>query len=59
MNYCDYFTLRNIIFLQKEEPFRKIELLNKVLCNLLVKIIIVVPIHHMFCVNNCGMNMNF
>jgi hypothetical protein len=35
------------------------ELLNEIFCNLLLKIHIVVPIDHMFCVNHCWINIDF
>jgi hypothetical protein len=33
--------------------------LNKIFCNLLLKIQIVAPIYHMFWVNHCWININF
>jgi hypothetical protein len=35
------------------------EFLNEIFCNLLLKIHIVTPIDHMFCVNHCWIDMNF
>jgi hypothetical protein len=39
--------------------FHMKEFLNEIFCNLLLKIHVVVPIDHMFCVNHCWINMNF
>jgi hypothetical protein len=55
----DYFTKGLWISFSPFSPLHMKEFFNEIFCNLLLKIHIVAPIDHMFCVNHCWRNMNF
>jgi len=57
-NQWDYFTKGPWVFFTFFPFFHMKEFLNEIFCNLLLKIHIVTPIDHMFCVNHCWINMN-
>ncbi len=56
-SHRDYFTKGLWILLSFFSFFYKKELLNEIFCNLLLKIHIVAPIDHIFCVNHCWINI--
>jgi hypothetical protein len=56
---CNYFTKGLCLLFSFFSFFLIKDFLNEFFCNLLLKIHIVVPIYHMFCVNHCWININF
>ncbi len=53
----DYFTKGLWVLFNPFSFFHMKEFLDEIFCNLLLKIHIVAPIFHMFCVNHCWINM--
>jgi hypothetical protein len=58
-NQHDCFTKGLWILFSLFSLFHMKEFLNEICCNLLLKIHIISPINHMFCVNHCWINMIF